>query len=142
MLERIATVKIRVLAAKARAARDARDRMLTHIDDRAFHEPTSEREVRDPAADTGVDLRPESGPDRMALAEELSTLPVPALRELWALVLIGRGDYGLRDWGRAMAEANRLLEIDATLFMEQPDLHEHLMRAVYELERTSGEAAV
>jgi hypothetical protein len=50
--------------------------------------------------------------------------------------LAGRGDYGLGDWERAMSEANRLSDIDASFFIEQPDLHEHLMKGVYELERT------
>ena len=35
-----------------------------------------------------------------------------------------------------MSEANRLSDIDASFLIEQPDLHEHLMKGVYELERT------
>jgi hypothetical protein len=140
MLEQLAAVQVRGLALKARAARDARDRVLAHVRDQAFREPKPERAGHDSAADSGVNVIPEANPERLALAKALSALPVPALRELWALMLIGQGDYGLKDWQRAIAEANRILDLDANMFMEQPDLHEQLMKAVYELEHVPGAA--
>ena len=138
MLEWLASVEVRALASKARAAREARDRVLPGIRDAAFGEPKPARGEHNPAAAMGLDALLESDPHRRALAEALSALPPPARRELWALVLIGRGDYGLKDWDRAISEANRLSDTDASLFLEHADLHEHLMKAVYEIERTSG----
>ena len=140
MLEQLAAMQVRDLAAKARVARDARDRVLAHVREEAFHEPKPERTGHDPAADSGVNVIPEANPERLALAKALSALPASALRELWALMLIGQGDYGLKDWQRAITEANRILDLDANMFMEQPDLHEHLMKAVYEIERAPGAA--
>ena len=138
MLEWLASVEVRALADKARAARDARDRVLAGVRDAVLGEPKPARGEHNPAAAMGLDALFESDPHRRALAEALSALPPPARRELWALVLIGRGDYGLKDWDRAISEANRLSDTDASLFLEHADLHEHLMKAVYEIERTSG----
>jgi hypothetical protein len=138
MLEWLATVEVRTLADKACAARKARDRMLAGVRDMAFGEPKPARGEHNPAAAMGLNALPESDPHRRALVDALSALPPPARRELWALVLIGRGDYGLKDWDRAISEANRLSDTDASLFLEHADLHEHLMKAVYEIERTSG----
>ena len=137
MLECLASVEIRALADKARAARDAAERLLHGVHDAEVGEPKPARRRPDQGPAIRLDLLAESDPHRRALVESLSALPPMARRELWALVLIGRGDYGLRDWERAMSEANRLSDIDASFFIEQPDLHEHLMKGVYELERAS-----
>lgn len=134
MLERLAAVELKALAEKARAVREARDRMLTGVRDAAFAEAKPARGARNPTADLGLDAVPKDDPARVALEDALSALPAPALRELWAVVLVGRGDYGLKDWERALAEARSLLDVSAGLFMGVTDLHEHLTTVAYELE--------
>jgi hypothetical protein len=135
MLECLASVQVRALADKARAAQDAAERLLHGIRDASVGEPKPARRRPDQGPAIRLDSLAENDPHRRALAESLSALPLLARRELWALVLIGRGDYGLSDWERAMSEANRLSDIDASFFIEQADLHEHLMKGAYELER-------
>jgi hypothetical protein len=135
MFQALASNEVKALAAKARAVREARDRALSSIRDRTFAEPTPARGVHNPAADLGLDVLPKDEPSRKALEDSLAALPPSARRELWALVLVGRGDYAAKDWERAMAEASRLPDVGVSQFMEVADLHECLAKASYELER-------
>jgi len=135
MLEKIASLQIRAVADRALAAREARDRILSGVRDAAFGEQRPARGAHNPAAALGLDTLSETEPHRKALEAALSAFPAPARRELWALVLVGRGEYALKDWERAMSDVNRLPDIGVGMFMEQADLHECLMKAVYELER-------
>lgn len=135
MLERLAVEQLRALAGKAGAVREVRDRTLSGIRDEAFIEEQPARGEHNPTADLGLDVVPEGNPARTALEEALSALPPAVLHELWSVVLIGRGDYGVKDWERAMAEATRLTDIGPDLFMGVADLHEYLMKAVSEIER-------
>jgi len=135
MLQALASNEVKALAAKARAVRAARDRALSGIRNRTFAEPPPARGVHNPGADLGLDVLPKDEPSRKALEDALAALAPSARRELWALVLVGRGDYGAKDWERAMAEASRLPDVGPDQFMEVADLHEHLVKAVYELEQ-------
>lgn len=135
MLEKLAIEQLRALADMADAVREVRDRMLTGVRDEAFVEAQPARGRHNPTADLGLDVVPANEPARLALETALAALPPAALRELWSVVLIGRGDYGVKDWQRAVAEASRLADIDPSLFMGLADLHGYLMKAVTELER-------
>jgi hypothetical protein len=86
MLEGIAVAQIRRIAELARAARDARDRMLTPVGEADFGEPKVARGVHDPAAAFGLDPLPEDHPSRVALREAIAALPRAAQDELRALV--------------------------------------------------------
>lgn len=141
MFEALASVQIRALAEKALAVREAGEEKLRGVRDAAFGEPRPARRQPEPGADVAVDALSEGEPHRRAFVEALSSLPLPARRELWALVLIGRGDYGLDEWDQAVMEAGRLSDFDARVFLEQPDLHDHLMKAVYEIEHRLGAAS-
>lgn len=138
MLEKLASLSVKAIADKARAARDARDRILAGVRDEDIEEPQPARGEHNPTAALGLNVLPESDSDRQELEDALTALPPPVLHELWALVLVGRGDYGLKDWDRALAEAERLPDIDERLFLDQADLHELFMKALYELEQTYG----
>ena len=138
MFEALVSVQVRALAEKAEAAREAGEVKLRGVRDAAFGEPRPARRQPEPGADVALDMLSEGEPHRRALVDALSALPPPARRELWALLLIGRGDYGLAEWDLAVTEAARLPDIDPRLFLEQADLHDHLMKAVYELEHRSG----
>jgi hypothetical protein len=135
MLERLASLQVKALADKALAVRDARNRFLTGIREAAFGEPKPARGVHDASAALGFNVLPASDPDRKVLDQALAALPPAALRELWALVLIGRGAYRLESWDRAIAEANGITDLSPALFMEDVGLYEHLMNALHELDR-------
>ena len=60
---------------------------------------------------------------------------MPAARaELFVLMRMGQGDLAVLDWDRGLTEA-ALLGEDAAFaaLTEDPDLHEHLSKALYEL---------
>ena len=128
-------MQLRALADKAAAVRKVRDRELSAIRNDAFGEEKPARGEHNPSAELGLDVVPKDHPARVALEKALSALPPGALRELWAVTLVARGEYALNDWDRAMAEAMRRTELDASQFMGMADLHDHLMKAVYEIER-------
>jgi hypothetical protein len=133
MLERIAVAQIRRIAELARAARDARDRMLTPVGEADFGEPKVARGVHHPAAAFGLDPLPEDHPSRVALREAIAALPRAAQDELRALVLVGRGDFGARERERAVAEASGAPDAPLDFLTGQPDLHELLEKGLYEL---------
>jgi hypothetical protein len=135
MLEKLASEHLRLLADKVAAVRAVRDRMLSPVRNAALVEEKPARGEHNPSANLGLDVVPESNPARMALEDALSALRPAARRELWAVVLVGRGDHSLKDWERALAEANRLTDVGTDLFMGVADLHENLMKVVDELER-------
>lgn len=135
VLEKLAALELRTLADRARAVREVRDRMVSGLDYDAFAEDSPARGEHNPGADLGLDVVPEDDPARTALEEALSALPPAALREVWAAVLVGRGEYQLSDWDRAMADAKRLTDVSTGMFMGVADLQGCLMRVVYELER-------
>lgn len=135
MLQALASNEVKALAAKARAVREARDRALSGIRDATFAEPRPARGVHNPAAELGLDILPRDEPSRLALENALAALPPSARRELWALVLVGRGDCAANNWERAMAEASRLPDVGADQLMEVADLHDYLLKAIYELEQ-------
>jgi hypothetical protein len=133
MLERIAVAQIRRIAELARAARDARDRMLTPVGEADFGEPKVARGVHHPAAAFGLDPLPEDHPSRVALREAIAALPRAAQDELRALVLVGRGDFGARERERAVAEASGAPDAPLDFLTGQADLHELLEKGLYEL---------
>lgn len=135
MLENLACLQLKAFAAKARAVRKARDRILTRVRDDSLAEQKPARGAHDPAAELGLAVVPEDDPNRKALEAEISAMSDAVRRELWAATLIGRGDYGVKDWDRALGEAQRLTEVGPDLFLGVADLDDHLMKTVYEVER-------
>jgi hypothetical protein len=57
-----------------------------------------------------------------------------ARAELFVLMRMGQGDLAILDWDRGLSET-ALLGDDAVLaaLTEDPDLHEHIAKALYEL---------
>jgi len=98
MLEQLGAEQLKALAHKAATLREVRDRMLRDIRDDALGGAPPARGEHNAAADLGLDIVPEGDPARRALREALASLSPAAMRELWAAVLIGRGDYAVKDW--------------------------------------------
>ena len=133
MLERIAVAQIRRIAELARAARDARDKMLTPVGEADLGEPKVARGWHDPAAGFGLPPLPPDHPTRIALRDAVAMLPRDAQDEIRALVLVGRGDLGARDWQGAVAEAASAPDAPVDFLTGQANLHEYLEKGLYEL---------
>ena len=134
MLEQIAVKTVKHIAELAKEARLARDRILDKVREESLMEPKPARGVHNPAAALGLDPLPPDHSARAALREAITVLSPMARRELRALMWIGRGEYAGADWSRALSDASTATD-DITLgaLMDQADLHECLVKGLYEL---------
>jgi hypothetical protein len=134
MLEKITVAEVKHVAGMAKAAREARDKMLDKIRDEDLGEPKPARGEHNPSAGLGLDPLPPDHPVRAALREAITALASPARRELRALMGVGQGDYAAGDWQKALADAAAVRD-EATIaaLIDQSDLHEYLMKGLYEL---------
>lgn len=134
MLEQIAVKTVKEIAELAKAARSARDRMLDKVPDEALGQPTPARGAHNPAAGLGLDPLPSDHAARTALREAITSLSPAARRELRVLMWIGRGEYAKDDWRKALSVAATATD-DVTLgaLMDQADLHDCLIKGLYEL---------
>jgi hypothetical protein len=133
MLERMAIEEVKRIAGLAKAAREARDLMLEKISDEALGQPAPARGEHNPMATLGLDPLPAEHPARRALNEAIDGLPPGARCELLALMWIGRNDYGIAEWDRAMADATTAFEVTAETLMEEADLSAFLLKGLYEM---------
>ncbi len=134
MLEQVAAETVRDIAELARMARAARDAMLDKIRDEDFQTAPPARGEHNPTMALGLDPLPENHPARVALRDALVALSPEARNELRALMWIGKGDYGVKDWTRALTDAAAAPgDVVISSLAEQPDLHEFLMKALYEM---------
>jgi hypothetical protein len=134
MLKQIRIEEVKHVAEMARAARGARDIMLSEVKDTSLGEPRPARGAHDMGAPLGYDPLPDDHPVRMALRDSVTGLSQEARRELRALARVGMGDYARGDWERALANAAALT--DAVIvgeLLEDANLHERLMKGLYEL---------
>jgi hypothetical protein len=134
MLEKINVAEVKHIAEMAKAARGARDQMLDKVRDEDLGEPKPARGEHNPAAGLGLDPLPQDHPVRAALREAITSLSSSARSELRALLSIGQGDYAAKDWEQAVADASMVRdEITIGIMMDEADLHQRLMKGLYEL---------
>jgi Protein of unknown function (DUF3775) len=133
MMEKIAVAQVRRVAELAKAARDARDQMLVHVSESGLGEPKVARGLHDPAAAFGFDPLPPDHPTRLALRDAIAALPPDAQYELRALVLIGRGDFGAKEWEHAVAQASGAPDDPVEFLTGRSNLHEELGKGLFEL---------
>ena len=134
MLEKIKVVEVKHIAEMAKAARDARDQMLDKVRDEDLGELKPARGEHNPAGGLGLDPLPPDHPVRAALREAVMALPASGRSELRALLSIGQGDYAAKDWAKAVtAAATAPDDATAAMLLEEADLHQYLMKALYEL---------
>jgi len=134
MLTRTTVAEVKHIAEMAKAAREARDQMLDKIRDQDLGEPNPAKGEHNPAAWLGLDPLPLDHPVCAALRDSVTALTASARSELRALLSIGRGDYAAKDWEQAVADATTVRdEVTIAMLLEEADLHQYLMKALYEL---------
>ena len=69
-----------------------------------------------------------------ALREAIASLTLHGRVELYALMRIGQGDLAAQEWDRGLDEAALLGEQAVGALMNDPDLHDHLKKGLYETE--------
>lgn len=127
------------IAILAKAARAQRDELLGNVaEDDLVGEMQPARGEHNPTAALGFDpLRPGAAQTE-ALQEAVATLSPMARSELYTLMRIGQGDIAANKWQRGLSEANLLGdETIAAVIIEDPDLHNHIMKGLYEAKLVS-----
>jgi len=135
-MQNISEDEVRRIARFAEAAGKARDVVLDKIRDVALRDAKPARGEHDPAGAYGLNFLPVDHPDRVALREAIAGLTPEARQELRALVWVGQGEYAVKEWADAVADAAAGSEdIPADSFLDYPNLHECLTKGLYELRR-------
>jgi len=134
MLESITVKQVKQIADLANKARLASDRALVELPERDLGGPKLARGEHNPAAAIGLDPLPADHPARIALRNAVAALSDEGRAELLALIWVGRGEYGFKDWQQALSAATATRPAaDPASLTEQADLHELLTKGLYEL---------
>src|SRR3974377_2363119 len=138
MLQELSADQAQQIADLAKTARAARNVILDNVPEEDLGVPKSARGKQNPAGPLVFDPLPLDDPALIELREAVCALVPAARAELFVLMRMGQGDFAICDWDRGLSEA-ALLGEDAVLAMltEDPDLNEHLSKALYELGSTS-----
>jgi hypothetical protein len=134
MFQELKSEQARRIAALAKAARQARDAELGNVPDEAFGEPPTARGEHNPIATLGFEPLSPDSPTLRALRQAVEALTTSARSELFVLLRIGQGDLAAGDWDRGLSEAEMIGDTAVgTALMGDTDLHDHLMKALYEI---------
>jgi Protein of unknown function (DUF3775) len=91
------------------------------------------RGEHNPTVELGFDPQPPEAAQTTALREAIAALSKTARQELYTLMRIGQGDLAAKKWYRGLSEAELLGEDTTTAaILEDPDLHDHIAKALYE----------
>jgi hypothetical protein len=86
-------LEARHIAGLAEAARAARDRALEKVRETELGEPPPARGEHNPAGSLGLEALPPDDPARLALRDAIAELAPETRMKLWALMMVGRGEY-------------------------------------------------
>jgi hypothetical protein len=138
MLKDLNVDQARFVALVAKTARAQRDAMLGHVPDKDLNGTTAARGEHNPTAALGYEPLPAQDHQLSALRNALGTLTAMARSELYVLMRIGQGHLAAKKWRRGVKEARSLgdVTVSATL-LEDPDLHDHLLKGLYEADLAS-----
>lgn len=135
MLTHLTGDQANFIALLAKAARTQRDKLLGNVAEADLGGVEPGRGEHNPTAALGYQPLPPDCEQLSDLRAAIGSLTLEAKIELYTLVRIGQGDLAAKKWRRGLADAERLgaQTITATL-MEDPDLHDHIVKGLYESE--------
>lgn len=138
MLTALNVDQARFIALLAKAARTQRDELLGSVAEADLAPIKPAKGEHDPTATLGFEPLRAGAPQTVALREAVAGLSAQGRCELYTLMRIGQGDLAANKWHRGLTEAGLLGdEIIAAAITEDADLHEHIMKALYEAELAS-----
>jgi hypothetical protein len=139
MLKALNPDQARFIALLANAARVQRDELLGNVAEDDLADGKAARGEHNPTAALGFAPLTEDASQIKALREAIAALPSAERAELYALMRVGQGDLAIRKWYRGIAEAARLGDetVMASL-LEDPDLHDHIAKGLYEAKLASS----
>jgi hypothetical protein len=135
MLKELNRDQAQFVAMLARAARVQRDAFIGRVPENDLGETKSARGEHNPGATLGFAAFPTDASQVSALREAIDSLSSTARTELYTLMRIGQGNLAPQKWHRGLVEAATLGDETVTAaLVEDPDLHDHLMKGLYEAE--------
>ena len=138
MLKELTREQAQLVAVLARAARAQRDSSIAGVPEADLIETKPARGEHNPTADLGFVAVPEDAPQLMMLREAIGILSPAGRSELYALMRVGQGQIAAKKWNRGLAEAGTLGDdVITAALMDDPDLHDHLMKGLYETKQAS-----
>jgi hypothetical protein len=138
MLKELNRDQAQFVALLAKAARTQRDAFIGHVPEDDLGEAKPARGEHNPAAALGFAAFPADAPQVTALRDAIVTLSSVGRSELYALMRIGQGNLAAQKWHRGLVEAVTLGDETVTAaLIEDPDLHDHLMKGLYETKLVS-----
>jgi hypothetical protein len=133
MLKALKPDQTHIIALLAKTARIQRDAFLGRVRDDAFGEPKCARGEHNPTAALGLEINAASEPQIAALRDAITNLSPMGRAELYTLMRIGQGDLAVQKWQRGIVDAEALGDDTVTAaLVEDPDLHDHLLKGLYE----------
>jgi hypothetical protein len=135
MLKVLNTDQVRFIALLAKAGRTARDELLGNVgeDQLELAELKPARGEHNPAAALGFAPLAPDAPQIAALRDALASLTSAGRAELYALMRVGENQIAVDKLYLGLREAERLGDETTTAaLLEDVDLHDHLMKGLYE----------
>jgi hypothetical protein len=138
MLKVLNPDQVRFVALLAKRARVQRDSFLGNVAEDDLVELKAARGEHNPTAELGFAPVPAASAQLTALHDAIAGLTPAARSELFALMRVGQGDLAAQKMYRGIAEAAAFGDETVTAsLMEDPDLHDHLMKGLYEAKLAS-----
>ncbi len=138
MLKALNTDQAHFIALLAQTARMQRDKVLCNVAEDDLAEVKAARGEHNPTAELGFVPLPPKAAQITALRDAIAGLSSAERSELYALTRLGQGDLAVQHWHRGVTEAATLGdEIVMAYLIEDPDLHYHLTKGLYEAKLAS-----
>jgi hypothetical protein len=133
MLKELNRDQAQFVATLAKAARMQRDSSLAEVREADLTEAKPARGEHNPTADLGFVALLEDASQLVMLREAVDALTPAGRSELYTLMRVGQGELAAKKWHRGLTEALTLGDDTVTAsLLEDPDLHDHLMKGLYE----------
>jgi hypothetical protein len=127
--------QVRFIALLAEAGRIARNELLGNVGEDQLELPELKpaRGEHNPAAGLGFAPLAPDAPEIAALRDALGSLTSAGRAELYALMRVGQSQIAIGKWYVGLREAERFGDETTTAaLLEDVDLHDHLMKGLYE----------
>jgi hypothetical protein len=126
------------VAILAKAARMQRDEFLGNVREDDLVDLKPARGEHNPTAALGFEPVPADASQITALRDAIAGLSSDGRSELYTLMRVGQGELAAKKWHRGITEAALLGDdtITASL-IEDADLHDHLVKGLYEAKLAS-----
>jgi hypothetical protein len=115
-----------------------RDEFLGNVPEDDLDGSAPGRGEHNPTAELGFESLPPEDLQTEALREAIATLSSGGRAELYALMRMGQGHLAAKTWHQGVVEAEALGdEAVVAEIAEDPDLHDHIIKALYEAKLAS-----